>query len=107
MNHSFSSTEASEPVSKQTRVDNKDDNDDDETSSSLESSSSSESQKSIHLPAKRERKEKFKVVKLVADDKLICELDLSSNEDTEPSSPIDNDQSEDSDDDVDETSNDE
>ncbi|GET01274.1 hypothetical protein GLOIN_2v1476780 [Rhizophagus clarus] len=55
---------------------------------------------------KQERKEKFKVVELVADDKLICELDLLSNEDTEPSLPIDNDQSEDSNNDVDETFND-
>ncbi|GET00137.1 hypothetical protein GLOIN_2v1476780 [Rhizophagus clarus] len=72
-------------------VDNKDDDDNDETSSLSESSSSSESQKSIHLLAKRERKVKFKVVELVADDKLICELDLLSNEDTKSSSLIDDD----------------
>ncbi|GET01131.1 hypothetical protein GLOIN_2v1476780 [Rhizophagus clarus] len=88
------------------------DDNNDETSSSSESSSSSklsslsESQKSIYLLTKQRRKEKFKVVESVADDKLICELDLSSNENTEPSLPIDDNQSEDSDDDIDETSND-
>ncbi|GBB97591.1 hypothetical protein RclHR1_30060001 [Rhizophagus clarus] len=87
---------------------NKDDDDktssSSESLSSSESSSSSESQKSIHLSANQGRKEIFKAVESVADDKLICELDLSSNEDTESSSPIDDDQSEDSDDNVDKTS---
>ncbi|GBB89686.1 hypothetical protein RclHR1_16480002 [Rhizophagus clarus] len=68
MNRSFSSTEASKPASKQTQVDNKDDDDDNETSSSSESSSLSESEKSIHLSAKRGRKEKFKAVESVADE---------------------------------------
>ncbi|GBC04987.1 hypothetical protein RclHR1_05990016 [Rhizophagus clarus] len=77
MNRLFSSTEASKLALKQTQVDNKNDDDDDETST------------------KQEKKEKFKAMESVADDKLICKLDLSSNEDTEPSSPIDDDQSED------------
>ncbi|GBB92710.1 hypothetical protein RclHR1_20450004 [Rhizophagus clarus] len=106
MNHLFRFTEASKPASKRTQVDNKNDDDDNETLSLSESSSLSESQKSIHLPTKQERKEKFKVVELVADNKLICELDLLSNEDTEPNSLINDDQNEDLDDDVDKTSND-
>lgn len=104
MNRSSRSTKISKPVSKRVQVDNNDDETSNASSSSSGSSSSSstsESQGPIHIPTKRERKEKFKAVESAVNDELIGEL---YNEDTDFSSPIDDDQSEDLND---ETSDDE
>ncbi|EXX50128.1 uncharacterized protein OCT59_006542 [Rhizophagus irregularis] len=103
MNRSSRSTKVSKSVSKRVQIDNNDDETSNASSSSSGSSSSStsESQEPIHIPTKRERKEKFKAVESAVNDVLIDELD---NEDTGFSSPIDDDQSEDLND---ETSDDE
>ncbi|CAB4378115.1 unnamed protein product [Rhizophagus irregularis] len=94
MNRSSRSTKVSKLVSKRVQIDNNDDKTSNASSSSSGSSSSSTSESKdepIHIPTKRERKEKFKAVESAVNDVLIDKL---NNEDTGFSSPIDDDQSE-------------